>query len=76
MANDNMTALPGWLSNGLCRLAVGSGITIRSLGSRGLGGLAFLGCDLRLIQQNPRLCFRFVESTRSVQKVLLSRSLA
>jgi hypothetical protein len=33
MAYDNITALPTWLSNGLCGLATGSGFTIRSLGS-------------------------------------------
>jgi hypothetical protein len=33
MAYDNITALPGWLSNGLCGLATGTGFTIRSLGT-------------------------------------------
>ena len=33
MAYDNITALPGWLSNGLCGLSTGTGFTIRSLGT-------------------------------------------
>ena len=33
MAYDNITALPGWLSNGLCGLSTGTGFSIRSLGT-------------------------------------------
>ena len=33
MAYDNITSLPGWLSNGLCGLSTGTGFTIRSLGT-------------------------------------------
>jgi hypothetical protein len=33
MAYDNVTALPGWLSDGLCGLATGTGFTVRSLGT-------------------------------------------
>ena len=33
MAYDNVTSLPGWLSNGLCGLSTGSGFSIRSVGT-------------------------------------------
>ncbi len=33
LAYDNITVLPGWLSNGLCGLSTGTGFTIRSLGT-------------------------------------------
>jgi hypothetical protein len=33
MAYDNVTSLPGWLSNGLCGLSTGTGFTIRSVGT-------------------------------------------
>ena len=33
MAYDNITSLPGWLSNGLCGLSTGTGFSIRSLGT-------------------------------------------
>ena len=33
LAYDNISALPGWLSNGFCGLSTGTGFSIRSLGT-------------------------------------------